>query len=374
VRALAAVVLALAAAAPAGAETVVQRTPAVGPVLAGDVVLWGEEGRNGAARVMSGAPGRAPVLVYRIAPATARKTTRGFMGYPATFAASSTTFAAFTHTSTVTDSGSDYVATGSTTAAIGGPFRGPVQVLAGCIPARGDLGCGESCDHATGVTVDADRIAVAFERRDSCDRPEAGVAWITLHAPDGARTIPAASGPPGAYVRDLRLAGQYLAWILWGEVHELVVFDLTKGAVVARVTARDLGATHIDELDLQPDGTVAFVYGGRRARRGVPLGWTAPGRPGVRVLDRHAGYRDIAVSGGRVVYERVLSDSRFTGELVVRSLEGGPARRLAFFPERRRRVGDLDFDGARATWAEQPTRRGYDPPPRGPGRIVVRSL
>jgi hypothetical protein len=374
VRALAGIVVALAVAAPASADTVARRTPAVGPVLAGDVVLWGEEARTGAARVMSGAPGRRATLVYRIAPSTARRTERGFMGYPATFAGSSAAFAAFTHTSTVTASGSDYVSTASTTAVVGGPLRGPPRVLAGCIPPRGDLGCGGSCDdEPSGVAADGDRIAVA-ESRGPCDRPEEGRAWITVHGPAGTTTVPVGSGVPGEYVRDLRLAGRYLAWIHWGEVDEVVVFDLAAGAAVVRVTARDLGAVHIEQLDLQPDGTVAFVYGGRRAHRGIRLGWTAPGRPGIRVLDRHAGYRDIAIAGGRAVYERVLSDRHFTGELVLRALDGGPAKRLAYFPERRRRVANLDFDGRRATWAEQPTRRGYDAPARGPARIVVRTL
>ena len=48
-------------------------------------------------------------------------------------------------------------------------------------------------------------------------------------------------------------------------------------------------------------------------------------------------------------------------------------RRLAHFPERQRRVGEIDLDATRATWAEQPVRRGYDPLPRGPARIVVRT-
>jgi hypothetical protein len=372
VRAVAAIVLVLALAAPASADTVAQRTPDVGPKLAGDVVAWGEEGRSGAVRIMTAAPRRAPALVHRIAPSTARRTTRGFMGVPATFAASPTALAALTTTATVTHAESDSVSTAHTIAAIGGPLTGSIGVLSGCIPARGDRGCGSSCGHPDGVAVDGDRIAVA-ESGWPCDAPEQGRAWISVHGPAGTTTIPAGSGVPGRYVRDLRLAGRYLAWIHWGEVHELVVYDLEAGAAVVRLTQRELGARSIDELALQPDGTVAFVHGGRRDRRGVRLGWTAPGRD-VRVLDRHAGYRDIAIAGGRVVYERVLSELGFRGELVVRSLAGGPARRLAFFPERRRRVGDLDFDGTRATWAVQPTRRGYDPPPRGPARIVVRSL
>ena len=62
------------------------------------------------------------------------------------------------------------------------------------------------------------------------------------------------------------------------------------------------------------------------------------------------------------------------GELRLRSLADGSARRVAFFPERRRRVGDLDLDATRATWVTRPTGRGYDPPLRGPATIVVRGL
>ena len=82
----------------------------------------------------------------------------------------------------------------------------------------------------------------------------------------------------------------------------------------------------------------------------------------------------MAVAAGRVLYERVLDRDGFEGDLILRSLSGGPARRLVHFPERQRRVGEIDLDATRATWAAQPVRRGYDPLPRGPARIVVRTL
>jgi hypothetical protein len=66
-----------------------------------------------------------------------------------------------------------------------------------------------------------------------------------------------------------------------------------------------------------------------------------------------------------------VSERRFSGELLLRPLTGGAARRLAFFPERRLRVGHLDLD---ATGATRPMRRGYEERPRGPARIVVREL
>lgn len=120
---------------------------------------------------------------------------------------------------------------------------------------------------------------------------------------------------------------------------------------------------------------MAFTFWNRHSGRGATLAWAAPGRPGVRRLDRHVGsYVELALDAGRVLYERVVSERRFTGELVLRPLEGGGGRRLAFFPERRRRVGNVDLEGDRAAWAVQPTRRGYDPLPTGPAQIVVRTL
>jgi hypothetical protein len=372
VRVLAAAILFMAVhAAPAGAQTVVRGELGGGPALAGDAIAWAEGSRD-AVRVLTRAPGGERRLLHRVAPPTARRTTRGIPGgRPGVFDASATSYAAFASTSTVTSAESDSVSSSSTFAAFGGPFGAPPAMLAGCLPARGDLGCGETCGEPGAVAVDGDRIAVS-EVGGPCDRPEERQAWITIHGPGGPTTVDADLGAVLREVRHLRLAGDYLAWISWDTPNEVVVYDLAASAVVVRLTARDLGARSLYELALQADGTVAFLYSGRRDRRGVRLGWTAPGRAGVTLIDRHADYSDIALDGGRILYGRILSERRFTGELVLRPL-GGPARRLAHFPERRRRVGDVDLDGSRAAWAVQPTRRGYDPQPRGPARIVVRS-
>jgi hypothetical protein len=194
---------------------------------------------------------------------------------------------------------------------------------------------------------------------------------VTVH--EGARRA-VVSLPATGEVRHVELAGRFVAWIHRDEVDTLVVHDLDTGADVARVTSRDLDALTIGDAALQPDGTVAFTHGGLRDRRGVRLGVLVPGLPGARIVDRHASDRGVAVAAGRVIYERVLSERRYSGELVLRPLTGGPVRRLAQFRERRRRVGEIDLDATRATWAEQPTRRGSDAQPRGPARIVVRAL
>jgi hypothetical protein len=366
VRLLAAAILLLlvAAAAPADAQVPVRGELGGGPAFAGERVAWGEESRSGAVRIVTGPPRR---LVHRLAPLAARRTARTISGYAGVFDASPTSLAAMLDTSTVTDVEFDSVSIASTLTAIGGPLDRPASVLSGCLPARGDIGCGQDCRRPGAVAVDGDRIAVA-EEFGPCGEPDAFQVRIAIHQAGSVVAIPV-----GTEVRQVRLAGNYVAWVGWGNPHEVVVFDLVAGAPVVRLTQRDLGARHIDDLALQPDGTVAFIYGGLRDRRGNRLGWTAPGRPGVRVLDRHAGSDELALDGGRVLYERVVSERRFTGELILRALAGGE-RRLAHFPERRRRVGDLDLEGPGATWAAQPMGRGYEARPRGPARIVVRSL
>jgi hypothetical protein len=338
---------------------------AVGPAFAGDAVMWGEEARSGAVRVM-----KDGVLVHRVPPATARKTERGFYGTPSVFAASAERFAAIVHTSTVVFEESDSVTGAGTNAVLSGRFKAPVEVLSGSIPRRGDQGCkGRSVyEHADAVDVDGDRVAIGL-LSETCGPDDEPWDDLVVVIDGGARTtIPA--GKQGL-IRDVALAGRYVAWVrergLGGEV---VVRDLVAGAAVMRITADDLAARGFDELALQADGTVAFAYSNRSFQR---LAWAAPGTPGVRALDR-GSFDGPALAGGRVLYERTVSERRFTGELILRSLGDGSARRLAFFPERRRRVGHLDLDARRATWATRPMRRGYDERPRGPARIVVRAL
>jgi len=369
-RIVAAIALALVLPAPAAADTVARRTPAAGPALAGDLVAWGEESRTGAVRIVVGAPGREPLLAHRIAPATARRTDRAFMHIPAAFAASATTFAALMYTGTVTHSESDSVSTSVALAAVGGPLRGPVTTLSGSIPARGDLPCRAPGSSPDAVDVDGDRIAVGAASYD-CLPDHAPPVSVTVHKPGSAVTV---ALPAGA-IRHVELAGRYVAWIHRGEVETVVVHDLDSGADVARVTTRDLGALTIGDAALQADGTVAFTYGGGLPnRRGARLAVLVPGLPGTRVIDQHVSDRGVALAADRVLYERVLSEQRFSSLLLVRPLTGGPVRHLAQFTERRRRVGEIDLDTTRATWADLPTRRGHDPLPRGPGRIVVRSL
>jgi hypothetical protein len=246
----AAAALALAAAAvvapAAGAATVASGRVTAGPALAGERVAWGEIDA-GAARFVVGAPGVAPAVVHAIPAPAARRTSRGFLGYPTAFAASAEAIAGLAVTGTQERHG-DVITVATATAAVGGPLTGPLELLS-----------------------------------------------------------------------------------------EL----------------------YFDALALRPDGGVAFTYGGRRDRRGIRLGWLAPGAGHVRVLDRHADGPGLALVGDRVVHGHVGSVRPFRTKLVLRRLDGdGPGRALARFGARVNRVGAVDFDDERATWAARPDRRG----------------
>ena len=73
---------------------------------------------------------------------------------------------------------------------------------------------------------------------------------------------------------------------------ELVVRDLEAGADVIRLTVDDLATRRFDELALQDDGTVAFVYSNRNFSR---IAWATPGTPGARVVDR-GRFEDLALA------------------------------------------------------------------------------
>ena len=81
------------------------------------------------------------------------------------------------------------------------------------------------------------------------------------------------------------------------------------------------------------------------------IAWAAPGTPGA-TRARRRGARSTA-SRWRAAACCTSADAcpseRFTAELLLRSLADGSVRRLACFPERRRRVGHLDLDATRAT-------------------------
>jgi hypothetical protein len=372
VRALAGILLVLALAPAASAETVARRTAAAGPALAGDAVAWGEESRAGAVQVLRSTPGREPQLVHEIPAATAPKTRRGFMGVPSSFAASAEAFAALTYTSTITDQGSDYVGETSAQAAIGGPVLGPGALLGGSIPERVVPGCEGIGDGVTGVDVDAGRIAVA-RYTVACDGNAPPQLSISIHDATGRRDVPVGAGLD---IITVRIAGNYVLWVQRGlrSRDEIVLYDLARGAEVRRVRMRDLHSHDGRDAALQADGTVAFAFSRRLGglRFGSRLAWFSAADPRVRVVRTHGWIGRLALHDGRVLYEHELR-ARWTSEIVLRRLGGGKPRRVARLGKRRGLVGTLDLDATRAVWAEEPRDR-YDQSTGRPGRVVLRDL
>jgi hypothetical protein len=353
VRLAAVTLLALAAlAAPASADTIAHRTPAVGPVFAGNQAAWGEETRAGALRIVAGRPVR---VLHRVPAATAKRTDRSFLQTPWSFSASATHIAGIVLTNTITSEGSDFGSTSSAAAALGGPLTS-LGVLSGDIPPSGEGECEGPYRSPEGVSVDGARIAIA-ERAGSCGGRDTRTE-ITILDGDTRRTVLAAADSQAVHVR---LAGRFLAWVV-GE-RRLVVHDLDTGTDVATVTRFAIG-----DLDVDPSGAVAFTFAnGPRARR---LGLLQSGT--VRTLDRRVADRGVAIAGGRVLYEK-LGRRDFHSRLMLRNLSGG-TRRLASFTGRRTRVGDVDLAASRATWAARRKRPGYDGRFTAPARIVGRWL
>lgn len=283
-----------------------------GPTFAGDSVMWGEAGRTGTLRIMHDGD-----LVHRLPPTTRNRNLEALE-------ASSERFAFVTSVSRRTDGGDSIT---FTMRARGGPLKGPAEAL------RGQ--CVES------IAVDGDRIAVGSP------------CGVAIHSAAGVATMDVGD------VHDVALAGRYLAYT--GD--DVVVHDLVAGADVLRVSARELRAGLLDEVAVQPDGTVAFSYGGEG---GHNVAWAAPGTPGVKVLDAAPRVDDLRIAGGRVLYERRRGLREQRRVLVLRTLADGTTRRLTRFTAGRSRRGDLALDANRAAWAVAPAGKRM--------RIVVRDL
>jgi hypothetical protein len=127
------------------------------------------------------------------------------------FAASPERFAAIVSTSTVIFAESDSVSIASSPAVISGRFNGPVDVLSGSFPRRGDQGCDGRpvYEHPEAVDVDGDRVAFG-QFSDECTADNGSWDDSVVVIDGGVRTtIP--SGQQG-FIRDVALAGRCATW------------------------------------------------------------------------------------------------------------------------------------------------------------------
>jgi len=164
--------------------------------------------------------------------------------------------------------------------------------------------------------------------------------------------VPSTTAKPRLATPQMRLAGDYLAFLLEGGTRRdwLTVLDVERGGV-------DVGRSEvaaIRDFDLDASGGTVLTYGYRRHPATHFLGWTSRNARDVRVLARGVRPRGVALAGGRVLYQRGR-------RLLLHRLKGGTTRRVTTFTRARPRAGAIDLDGTRAVWATR-------------GRIVSRGL
>lgn len=169
---------------------------------------------------------------------------------------------------------------------------------------------------------------------------------------------------------EARVAGRLLALKRdSGRREVIVVRNRLTRRVIYRARAGALGADDFGDWDLQADGKLAVAYRPRyrrgRAER-TRLAWFSPGARPRKLAIQVAPYGiDGDLPSLRFARDRIAAlvprggqrfDDLTNADLIVTSLTGD-RHRVARFSHRRLRVGQIDFDGHRVTWAAQRVKR-----------------
>jgi hypothetical protein len=290
-------------------------------------------------------------VVATVAATSAPRSTRDFLRTPWAFGASADAVGALVLTNTTTKRASDAIAIASVSAVLGGRWDA-TTLLSGELPARGDADCpaAGTVNAPRAVAIDGARIAVA-EVADVCGVTESPDRIVVR---DGDATTVIPTGDP---VDALDLAGDHVAWsVQGGGVH---VASVRTGAIELALP-RTRRLQRVDDLAVDGDGTLALVH--TAAGSAPRLGIAQPGAERLKVLAGGVAERGVAIADGWVLYEQWLRGDR--SRLRLRHVSGARPRSLASFGPGHRRVGDIDLDDTRATWAIG----GRSP------RIVLRTL
>jgi len=310
----------------------------VGPVLAGDQVVWGEGGGDHIL-LWSGRPEEEPKLLYRKDAEGKKRPDWSFKAL-----AASPSRIAF-----VRDWGECWEPPP--------PKPNEARQEGGCAGNNSDLWTARPGDRFAPVYVqprdcdwtgevydlDVSEDSVAFSETYCRGGEDAGDRLaLRNYAADKMSTLAEPLPCCGTFVR---LAGHYAAWAVWPP-RRIVVYDTHahRVAYVARLAPR----VYLDDtgLDLQDDGTIIVTY---RTRYELPsrVEWYSGSSPKGHLLDVRA-HPPVRLANGRFVIERDTGKSG--SELILASLDGH-ARSLARFDKRVLRFRDFDFDGRLVTWA-----------------------
>jgi hypothetical protein len=294
--------------------------------------VWGQEYADGRAVLYSRAPGQPRRALLRLAAVKGRGHKRDFGGVPGAVSASPSQVAFALQDSVSRREDDDvvgieaYVKPQLSTA--GGPFTNP-------------LGCRGAY---VSTAVEGDTVAIGVYGGKACE----GI-WI---AGSPARHISS-----DAYMRQVRLAGTWVAWVNPVE-HTIKVADVASGVLVASFPG------DWDVFDLDERGNIVASLGNRIVAFTVT-------DPRQRVLARHIWSSTVATAGGRVAY--IAQDaSSGPGRLLLIDLQGHVLRRLDRYGPARRPTGEVALTDRRAAWSVLHTRD--ENTLVGPGSVLSVSL
>jgi hypothetical protein len=258
-----------------------------------------------------------------------------------------------------------------------GPLLAFERSYPGC-PAQPGVACPTLTDFALGPRTGPFRpIAAARKCAFPFSEPGLDLAWtrttsfVAYDALDCERErvttfVQTTSTPPKRAVfrtvalreaccAGLRLAGRFIAWSTdWNG--RLTVVDRDRNHPVVSVRVGDGVSAKPLSFDVQSDGTLAVIAGGR-------LFWVSPESPQPHVIATQVSGA-VRIARARVAYVR-------TGAVMLSDLRGH-GRVVARFRRPARLHGALDFDGARLAFSSDVvTRRWVDCPPPGQERPCV---
>lgn len=321
----------------------VSHLAAAGPAIAGDAVVWGEQARSGALKVVSRS-GTATRVVQRIPPPRGRHGQRSFSGVPGGLSASEH-WIAYGRDDGKCRADGDVVSCeldmNAYGAHDGGPFR---RLLPGC-------------DSAAYISTSSDGDGVAIGQASGrCGDRVATRVWLKEGDAEPRLVF---DGGRKTTLRQVELAGPWIAWSTGGsgsgDTH-LTVAERATGTVVARYRTRDfvgdgtgLGGDTFMAFALDADGNVAALTGPQPScyLRCLAIR-NVTGGP-ARTLTKRASDRSVALAGGRVAW--ISSPKQAEKHVVVADLDGADRRRFDTFTRKHGPIGELALVDGRVAWA-----------------------
>jgi hypothetical protein len=215
------------------------------------------------------------------------------------------------------------------------PFRGELWVRRGSGPFRRLEG---GAHRPLVIAADVDGQAVVLAEDGDVDR-------VVLRLPNVPPQVLTSSTELG-YPR-VAVAGRFAAWLEGNEhpttgypLRSLVVYDIR-----ARRVAYRLASAPVTDLDLAPDGTVAFGQDPTPAAGpNGGVGWASVAEPWPHFLAGDAIPFRVRLAAGRVAFFTGICCPREPRPLVVETLDGRITNRLPAA------YGDFDFDGQRLAY------------------------